>query len=361
MADFTGFYFNNIHSSTYNIYRVSNGSRFEEGLIPDFEDFSTSVIGGDGNLYQGRRFKPIPFKINIAYDYLTEENLRKLRNWLAPGELKPLRLDERPYKTYFVKLSSRPILNYICFLEKDDDGNELRIYKGEGELNFTAYDPFGYCIDESYEMKIDGGLHYTGKTNWQVVNSYTPDRDVNAAAVEWNGSAQLSDRKDFKDKQYNIPIWSEEDSSYYINLYNPGDFETDFLLYLQLNQGIDKFTSSTPIILTFERYELKSQYDYSSVISDEFYEWKTIENSTFKIDLKSLYQYNTLLLNTKNHSLAVAPSVSGRAKPDLRYDTIKSAEWKKIPIGKTRLKISLPQSFTGQNCKVMVKYNYKYY
>ena len=56
MADFTGFYFNHIHSSTYNIYRTSNGSRFEEGLIPDFENYSVSVAGGHGDIYQGQKY-----------------------------------------------------------------------------------------------------------------------------------------------------------------------------------------------------------------------------------------------------------------------------------------------------------------
>ena len=38
MADFTGFYFNGHHSSTYGIIRTSDGNRYKEDLLPDFED-----------------------------------------------------------------------------------------------------------------------------------------------------------------------------------------------------------------------------------------------------------------------------------------------------------------------------------
>lgn len=176
MAEFTGFYFNNIHSSTYHLYRTSDGNRYDHGLIPDFEDRSVSLVGTDGDLYGERRFKATPFTIKIAFDSVTETDLRNIRNWLAEDELKPFQFDERPYKTYYVKVSSRPVLNYLCFNEEDEWGNTIHIYKGEGSITFTAYNPFGYCVDESKVLsEVDGAPAFleTGLRNRQALDFYT--------------------------------------------------------------------------------------------------------------------------------------------------------------------------------------------
>ena len=112
MADFTGFYFDNIHSSTYGILRVSNGDRYEEGLLPDFEDRTIDPIGIDGSLYESTKYTKTPFKIKIAYDNMTESQLHGLRKWLSCSTLKGFRFDERPYKEYWVKPSTKPTLEY---------------------------------------------------------------------------------------------------------------------------------------------------------------------------------------------------------------------------------------------------------
>jgi hypothetical protein len=155
MADFMGFYFDNVHSSTYGLVRTSDGDRYKEGLIPEFEDREIELVGGDGSLYEGRRFKKTNFTIKVAFDNMTEQQLRELRTWLGTNELKAFRFDERPYKTYWVKPSKKPELSYICFMEDDEmnfEGNKIRVYKGEGEIEFTAYDPFGYCIDRTTDI-----------------------------------------------------------------------------------------------------------------------------------------------------------------------------------------------------------------
>ena len=402
MADFTGFYFDHIHSSTYNIYRVSNGSRFEEGLLPEFEDFSISVVGGNGDLYQGRRFKPITFKINIAYDNLTELKLRQLRNWLSGEELKPLQFDERPYKTYFAKISSRPIFNYICFLEEDEgdelysggpteftpmydgfvykssrepmngptidsprsENNKKRIYKGEGEITFTAYDPFGYCENETYEIDIKKGLSYTGKINWQLLTSYTPFKDLNGYITEWGAQSGLLSKIDYENGQFNTLIEGEAEgdySTFYIPLYNPGDRETDYQLYIDLRKGIEQFAATDKIILSLEKQKYITDYNQDASIPEPYLQWTEIENSKFVFTLNGLYGYNHILLKSKQHSLLVYPSAAGRELPDSRYDLVTTTHWPKIPLGVSRLKILIPTSCIGEKRKIQIKYDYIYY
>ena len=55
MADFTGFYLGGVHSSTYGILRVSDGDRYKEGLIPEFEDKDIELSGGSGHIYGGKK------------------------------------------------------------------------------------------------------------------------------------------------------------------------------------------------------------------------------------------------------------------------------------------------------------------
>ena len=50
-GDFIGFTFNNIHSSDMGIIRTSDGSRFNENLLPTFADKTVQVPGGDGIYY----------------------------------------------------------------------------------------------------------------------------------------------------------------------------------------------------------------------------------------------------------------------------------------------------------------------
>ena len=46
---------------------------------------------------------------------------------------------------------------------------------------------------------------------------------------------------------------------------------------------------------------------------------------------------------------------------DMRYDLIENSNWTEVPQGRSRLKISVPNSIIGQKFKIEVKYNYKYY
>jgi hypothetical protein len=51
--DFVGFTFNGIHSSELGILRTSEGSRFNENLLPTIQDKTVQVPGGDGTYYFG--------------------------------------------------------------------------------------------------------------------------------------------------------------------------------------------------------------------------------------------------------------------------------------------------------------------
>ena len=87
-GDFIGFTFDNIHSSDFNLVRVSNGSRYESNLLPSFQDITVQGEGKDGLYYFGSTFREYQLKISTAFDELTEANYRKMIDEIGREMLK---------------------------------------------------------------------------------------------------------------------------------------------------------------------------------------------------------------------------------------------------------------------------------
>ena len=76
LRDFCGFQWNGKHSSDLNIVRVSEGSRYSENLLPNFQDTNSQMAGSDGTLYWESFYTNKSWTINIAFDNLSETNVR---------------------------------------------------------------------------------------------------------------------------------------------------------------------------------------------------------------------------------------------------------------------------------------------
>ena len=194
-GDFIGFSFNEHRSESLGIVRVSDGSRYNEDLVPTTQDKTVQVPGGDGFYYFGSDYTQRQFSINIAFDELTEKQFRELQQVFGTKELGKLVFDERPYKYYMVK-SGKPQLKYICFGKEGE-----RIYKGEGTLTFTAYYPFAKSI-----FKFLNEYNDKNKDEWKEASGMKAEKGT-YDTVSDNGS---------------------------ISVYNAGDLETDFILKFDL-------------------------------------------------------------------------------------------------------------------------------
>lgn len=153
--DFTGFTFNDIHSSDLHIIRTSEGDRYNETLTPSFQDKTVQVGGRDGTYIFGSYYQKKDIPISIAFDNMGEEEFRQLRNWGADKKIHKLIFDESPYKYYNAKLQAPTDLKYVCFDESEkmiqnesmeSINRKRRIYKGEGTLKFTCYESFARSI-----------------------------------------------------------------------------------------------------------------------------------------------------------------------------------------------------------------------
>ena len=201
--DLTGFKFGDYHSSQFGLIRVSNGSRYNEYLLPTLKNTTTDVPGMEGTLYFGTQKTTRSFQVDMAFDSLTEEDIRDIREWLTGAH--SLIFDERPYIQYMCILNSAPQLKYLTFEE-----NGERIYKGELSVNFVSYLPYGYSID--------------GK---KFIDDFLDEN-----FEEWSNASHLA-YKNFYEGETLRAYDKFEGNNVYV--YNGGDIEADYVLTCYFN------------------------------------------------------------------------------------------------------------------------------
>ena len=177
---FVGLTYDGVHSSELGLYRVSDGSRYNEDLLPSFSDKTTERTGADGMYFFGSNYQQKNWTIEFAFDHITKEQLLEIKKLFGAGAKKPKQLifdEDREYNSievedtielihnhnlgeiseditteeppmqryYLAKVAQPPQLKTLCFDELDDEGNIVDIYKGELTVEFTSYTPFAYA------------------------------------------------------------------------------------------------------------------------------------------------------------------------------------------------------------------------
>lgn len=166
--DFLGFTFNGLHSHLdLKALRVSEGARYNLSLSPTINDLTAENPSADGIYYFGSWHKGKKFNINVAFERLTDIELRKWRQFCSNKELGDLIFDEEPYKVYRAKITGQPSLKVVPF-----DEGEARIYRGEGNIEFTCYWPYAHTPD--YETKMSPKMLIDGRfgMNGKILTSY---------------------------------------------------------------------------------------------------------------------------------------------------------------------------------------------
>lgn len=190
-GDFCGFSFNGYHSSEMGFIRVSESNRYTDNLIPTFQDKTVPIPGGDGTYFFESFYTQKAFQIKIAFDSMTEEQMRQMRQVFSTKNMGDLIFDEVPYKAYTAKVQSQPQLKYICF-----DSASGRVYKGEGTIQFVAYNPYARSVHKYLNLYNDSDYPNKG---------------------QWKGSSGMKDTQGTLDG-----------TGMTVNLYNAGDISTDF-------------------------------------------------------------------------------------------------------------------------------------
>ena len=199
--DYAGFIFKGKHSSDLGIVRTSDGSRFNENLLPTIQDKTVQVPGGDGTYFFGSYYTQKQFTIPFAFDALTEEKFKELKSWLGDKKPHDLIFDEAPYKVYKAKVTGSATIKHIPFMEKDpnsEDDKEVRIYKGEGSIQFTCYQPFA-------------------RSRFKTIEEYENEgyKNIN----EWKDASGILTAEEYTQKGYKN---SFNNNSNICKTYNPG-------------------------------------------------------------------------------------------------------------------------------------------
>lgn len=192
---FLGFTYNGRHSSELGIVRINTGNRAEVPLSPSFKDSTAEVPGGKGLYYFNTQIQQRQFTINFAYDDLTEEDVRELREWLNPLEQGELIFDEEPYKVYTVKPNTQPKLSYLVFnkeitaetfklYEPSTVKSSGRVYKGEGAIGLTAYYPYAKAPSKklSYYNSNTKEGGFGSQDEWKIAAGF--DKEVQLDSLE---------------------------------------------------------------------------------------------------------------------------------------------------------------------------------
>ena len=292
-GDFIGFWIGNTHSSELGIIRTSDGSRFNENLLPTIQDKTVQVPGGDGFYYFGSYYTQRPFNIPIAFDNMSEAQFRRLKQIIGSKEMVQLVFDETPYKYYSVKSTGSPTLKYICFdVEDETSGGSVsdlytqgtsarkgkRVYKGEGTLSFVAYDPYGYARAQSLqELTLPDGSAISNKDEWTF---------------------NLTDTTG----TYQYPLPDIQQTGAYVNgsevqleaYYNRGDIECDYQIFCTA-QDVPKDEEVTTIFIS--DYQFSNANDFETLETEILLKLdipKTESNRRFCFDSKTgcVFGYN---------------------------------------------------------------------
>ena len=145
LNDFRGFRFGKIHTSDLHLEVVSTSNRYEARILPAPTDITTDISGGDGQYYFGSTYKNREITCEVAFDSVSEQDYRKIRQLFATDKLLDLVFDEEPYKTWKAKLKNKPEFKSLCFTDKETG---KRVYKGSGKLTFICYFPYAFGFDK---------------------------------------------------------------------------------------------------------------------------------------------------------------------------------------------------------------------
>ena len=180
-GDYLGFTYNGTHSSNLGIVRTSNGSRFDENLLPTMQDKTVQVPGGDGTYYFGSYYTQKPFSIPFAFDNLTEEKFENLKRHFGDKKVHDLIFDEKPDRVYRAKVTGTATIKHIPF-----DSADGTIYKGEGTIQFTCYEPFARAATPSIGGSNEGDL----PVPFKLTISYDPQATnkvvVDEKTIDWS-------------------------------------------------------------------------------------------------------------------------------------------------------------------------------
>lgn len=236
-GDYIGFTFGDVHSSELGLMRVSNGSRYEQDLLPPLQDKTAQVNGRDGAVYFGSQYNTKPIKVPVAFDNMTEESFNRLKRLLQDKKPKYLWFDETPYKQWLVKSANVQNFKWVCFdesknIERQNDGDPVstkkRIYKGEGTLEFSCFSPYAESRVTFLDDEIESILTWDELKEHKKIKKTQKLTPYLYVSMEEKSYRENFSQEEVKNKfsltRENYLTWAERFSEMGYNVYIPKNF-----------------------------------------------------------------------------------------------------------------------------------------
>ena len=265
MRDFCGFSFNGRHSDEFNIIRTSTSKRYQDDLTPGTNNTTVSINGRDGKLFVSSTQKERIFTVNFAFDSLSEQQLRQLRTWLCGDNISSLIFDEEPYKEYSAKVQGKVQLKYLCF----DKSKDVRVYKGDGSINFVCYYPYAHTPAEVSSIY--------GSGDGRLITSYSRCNNIN----EWEAASGITNK-----------------------LNNPGDLPTNFIIQGLIQDGQNNNYSVN------QNDKIKISFGNNEVITIIFNESMTEQTNIYWNSKTGIVKFGSKIVKVTGNTILKLPITS---------------------------------------------------
>lgn len=187
----SGFTYNGIHCSTYNVDYIPNASD-KWFADPEYSVYSKNVSWRHGGYYFGNAVNIREMKLDCYFEEIDIPTREKIRRWLGRETSGKLVFDERPFVYYNVRPAE------IVGGKIYNDNNNT--YSGTFSVKFIAVDPFGYLTRKSNGVSDDDnavdycGIIETGMmpaaptTSSTVFDVYNPGTENCGLTIRVSGS-----------------------------------------------------------------------------------------------------------------------------------------------------------------------------
>lgn len=186
------FSYNGTASSAFHVYYIPDAAaRWFDG--PDFDVYDSEVSWHHGGYYYGNSVKNRVFTLPCYYEEITKEQREQIRRWLHRDTSGQFMFLDRQ----FVYWNVRPTK-----IIKGTEYLDCGYYSGTFEIEFTAYDPFGYLTRKSNDGNEDdtandycdlidtSDMPAAPTTSSRTFNVYNPGREVCGLSIAMSGTVE---------------------------------------------------------------------------------------------------------------------------------------------------------------------------
>lgn len=243
---FIDFTFKGISATELGLVAVIGGDRYSEDLTAQFTDEVSEVNGVNGQYYWGTNYKARERTISMATDGITQDQLRRIKRWLQPGEYGRFEEYSMIGRHCYCRVSKPPVFKFIPFERKEEIFGEIistTCYKGELDVTFVQDIPFTYANNYYVSPAITGqGPTYSKEQKYEIYNNRLVTQGKENESI-WVGRGYWFGTDTYVEDGY-LNISSGK-------TYNPSERDSEAIVSMKFNYSISNYSDTAPAYFNF--------------------------------------------------------------------------------------------------------------